>query len=516
MDKWMTKKAVYDSVNNASLNSQRDRLKWYIFANICVGTFMVNLESGIVSVSLPTLSSVFNVSIDVIQWVVTAYLLTICALLPIMGKISDSLGKGRIYNIGFLIFTIGAALSAMSVSMGMLIAAKMVQAVGGSCVMANNQGLIADTFDVKERGRALGFSGIAVSMGALSGPAVGGVILEYLGWRAVFWVVVPIGIIGVIAGWKTFPKARPQSEKLSFDYLGSALFMIGTPMLLYAISNATTWGWTSAPALSMIIGAFIILCGFYLWERRTANPMLDFSLYKIRMFTTGTIASFMSYLSVYFMMVMMPFYLQIVLEASPEQTGYVMAAYPLAMALTTPIAGRISDFARPVIFATSGMVLSALGFLSFLLLSVETSLWTAALLIAIIGVGTGIFQPANINAVLGSVPLSRVGLAGGLNALMRNFGMTLGVAVATSMFTSRLQTLTGESELPELAQLPKDTFVAALHDIFLAAAVICVIGAIFSVMRGNASRPVQQVEAIQTAGADDEPAPARDSASPKI
>ena len=219
--------------------------RWWILAIVSIGTFLTNLDVSIASIACPTLSAEFHVSITVVQWVMSAYLLTICALLPIAGKLSDLFGKGRLYNFGFLIFTVGSCLSALSFTFIMLIGAKVIQALGGVLVMANTQAIVAVTFEAKERGRALGIAGIAVSLGVLSGPGLGGFLIEHFGWPSIFWVNVPIGLLGFAAGLWVMPKERTSQTKEPFDYFGSVLFMTGMTTLLYTVSSMENQGWTS-------------------------------------------------------------------------------------------------------------------------------------------------------------------------------------------------------------------------------------------------------------------------------
>lgn len=455
---------------------------------------MANLDSSIASVALPTIGTAFHVPLAVVQWVVTAYLLTVCALLPIAGKISDLYGKGRLYNVGFFIFAAGSALSALSVSVSMLIGAKVFQALGASLVMANTQGIIADTFGPEERGRALGITGISVSLGSLSGPALGGFFIDHFGWPSIFWINVPIALLGFGAGLRIMPKERPERSREPFDYAGSALFVLGMTALLYTVSGAESRGWTSWPTVGGLLGAAVVLGLFYVRETRTSYPMLDFSLYRIKLFLTGSVAAYLSVVALFCVTIMMPFFLQYVLRCSPEVTGYVMAAYPLAMAVTAPLAGWMSDRIGPFVLTTGGLVLNALGFVALNFLPSDgVSLWVVAGNLAIFGIGHGMFQPSNNSDILGAVPRAKVGLAGGLNALTRNFGMMSGVSVSVSLFTYRLQVLSGESGSIDLGSVPTGIFMSALHTVFWVAAVVCAVAAAVSSMRGKSGMAKPQL-----------------------
>ncbi|WP_418303028.1 MFS transporter [Neobacillus drentensis] len=465
--------------------------RWWILAIVSIGTFLTNLDVSIASIALPTLSAEFHVSITVVQWVMSAYLLTICALLPIAGNLSDLFGKGRLYNFGFLIFTIGSCLSALSFTFIMLIGAKVIQALGGVLVMANTQAIVAVTFEAKERGRALGIAGIAVSLGVLSGPGLGGFLIEHFRWPSIFWVNVPIGLLGFAAGLWIMPKERTNQTKVPFDYFGSVLFMTGMTTLLYTISSTENQGWTSWQTIMGLLGAAVVLGLFYLWEIRTAYPMLDFSLFQIKVFQTSILTAYLSVVAMYCVIILMPFFLQDVLLLSPGTTGYVMVTYPLMMGVTAPLAGWLSDRFGSYFLTSGGLVLIGLGFVALTFLSTENSLWLVAGNIAIFGVGQGMFQPPNNSSLMGSVPSTKVGLAGGLNALTRNIGMVTGISFAVSLFTFRLRDMGGPSNTEELSTVPPELFMSALDTVFWGAALLSAAGAAVSLLRGKPNKSEQ-------------------------
>ncbi|WP_232796611.1 MFS transporter [Kyrpidia spormannii] len=468
--------------------------KWWVLANVAVGTFMATLDGSIVNVGLPTISNTFHVRLASVQWVITAYLLTICALLPSMGKLSDQLGRGRLYNLGFALFAAGSALCAVSGSVEMLIGMRVVQAVGASLLMANSQGLVATTFGSRERGRALGIIGTTVSLGTLSGPAIGGLLIEHFGWPAIFWVNVPIGVAAFFAGWRILPKERSRVTE-PFDVPGAAMFAVGITGLLYAVFGAESRGWTSFPTVGGIVAALVILLFFYLREVRIPHPMLDFSLYRIRMFSTGSAAAFLSFVSLFCVNVMMPFFIQTVMHQSPAVTGYVMAANPVVMAVTAPLAGWLSDRIGPYVLTTGGLALNALGFVALNQLTAEVSPWVVAVHLAVFGFGQGLFQSPNNSSIMGSVPRAKVGLAGGLNALTRNLGMVFGISLSVSLFTYRLRVLSGATGAGPgavgpvgaggVAQPSPEVFMGAMHTVFWAAAMACALGAAVSSLRNR-------------------------------
>lgn len=450
---------------------------WVILGNVSVGTFMSTLDGSIANVALPTIAGSLHAELHVVQWVLTAYLLTICATLPVMGKISDMFGRSRIYNIGFLIFAVGSALCSLSDTLGLLIGSRILQALGAACLMSNSQAIIAEVFSSKGRGRAMGITGTMVSLGSLTGPGIGGILVEHLGWTSIFWINVPIGVLGFIAGWFILPKDRDRKAAQPFDYTGSVLFMLGMVAFLFVISGGQDWGWMS-PAVLLGGGlSLAVLVLFYIWEQRSRHPMLDFSLYRIPAFAIGNLTALLSFVALFFTNVLMPFYMQDVLGFTPAKTGYTMMVYPLVMAVVAPVSGWLSDRIGSFTLTTAGLLINALAFGLLNTLSTEEAAWMVGLHLGLFGLGGGLFQSPNNSSVMGSVPRDRLGTAGGLNALVRNIGMVLGTSLSISLYSSRL------SAVRPYAPGEREAALSALHTVFWTAMAICLLALLVSVQR---------------------------------
>ncbi len=468
---------MIDAVH-APLNPRR----WWILANVSIGTFMATLDGSIANVALPTISGSLHISLQSVQWVVTAYLLTISSLLPLVGKISDAIGKGRVYNVGFIVFSIGSLLCSLSPTITWLILSRIAQAFGAALLMANSQGIVAQTFGTSERGRALGITGMMVSLGSLAGPAIGGLLIDSLGWPSIFWVNVPIGIIGFVFSLWILPKEKGTRIDKSFDFVGSLLFMLGIVILLYTISNGESWGWASLQTLVALAVSMLLLMAFLLQERRAKDPMLDLSLYKIRTFSAGTGAGFLSFISLFTTTIMIPFYMQEVLHFSATTVGLAMVANPLVMVVVAPLSGWLSDHIGSVALATGGLIINALGFISLSLLGSHVGFWLIALHLAVFGLGQGMFQSPNNSSIMASVPRTKLGIAGGFNALVRNLGMVVGIAMSVALFNGRLHAMAHLH--PALAHSSAG-FVEALHTVFWASAITSLAGAALSLLRNR-------------------------------
>lgn len=461
-----------------------NKQRWLVLANVSMAVFMATLDGSIANVGLPTISVNLQVPLHVVQWVVTAYLLAISATLPIVGKIADSLGRARVFNFSFLVFALGSALCALSPNIGVLISMRVLQAIGAAMLMANTQAIVVTTFPPEERGRALGITGTMVSIGSLTGPALGGFLLALFGWPSIFWVNVPIGFAGFVVGRLTLPRDARSHLPKSFDYLGSLAFMLAMITLLFTVSNVSVWGWASPLSMGGFVIAAALSAMLFAWERRVETPMLDFSLYRIRAFGFGSLAAFLAFVSLYCTVVMMPFYMQNALGYSTAVTGLVMSAYPITMAITAPLAGYLSDRLGPYFLTTGGLLINAIGF-GLLNMLTTAAPWVIAGHLAILGIGQGLFQPPNNSGVMSAAPRDKLGVAGGLNALVRNVGMVFGIALSMTIFLDRLRSMLGHSVPVGGVGVPLPDFLSALHMVFWFAAGACLAGMVASAVRGR-------------------------------
>lgn len=455
------------------------RYRWFILATVSVGTFMSTLDGSIVNVALPTISGKFNASLSTMQWVVTAYLLTISSLLLVFGRIADLVGRRRVYSYGFLGFTLGSVLCGLAHNIWFLIGMRILQAIGASMIMANSAALIIANFPPKERGRALGLTGTVVALGSLTGPALGGILVGLLDWRSIFFINLPIGLLGFLAAKIILPSDKSPENKETFDLTGALFFTFGMITLMFSISNGQNWGWSSYPILGGSLLGTLSLGLFFLTEMRVTNPMIDLSMFRIRPFFIGNITGLLSFVAMFANVILMPFYLQQVLNYSPTQVGLVMTAFPLSMAIVAPLSGYASDRIGPVILTTSGLLVSALGFFYFSTLTTTSVFWQIVPGLLLMGLGAGLFQSPNNSSVMSSVPPNKLGVAGGISALVRNVGMVIGIAFSVSLFQNReASLLAGVNNPTSLQQVT--AFVGAYHTVMLAAMSIALLATLIS------------------------------------
>jgi len=452
--------------------------KYLVLAIVSVGTFMATLDSSIVNVAMPIVAKEFKVGLGTLQWVVTAYLLTISGLLLAFGRLADILGKNKVYATGFLGFIVGSALCGLADGVWQLVAYRVVQAVGAAMLMANGMGLVTSVFPARERGRALGLGGSMVAAGSLAGPSLGGILVNALGWRSIFYINIPIGIIGFLAGVMLLPKDKDIAAKQSFDYGGAMLFAGGITSFLLSLSEGQRLGWNSLPVLGLAALAVLLTALFIYVEFKVRQPMIDLTLFKNRLFFAGNAAGLISFVTMFFALFLMPFYLDTVLGLQPYQIGLMMTPFPLAMLVTAPLSGLASDRLGPLYLTTGGMAVLTIGLASLSTLGINTPLWTVAVRTGLMGIGAGLFQSPNNSSVMGTVPPPKLGVAGGVVATVRNVGMVIGVALAVTLFNTRYEIL-------RQTMTEKAAFVESLSFVFMVAAGINILGIVVSAVRGR-------------------------------
>ena len=450
--------------------------RWYVLAAVSTGTFMSTLDSSIVNVALPTISEQFQVELSTLQWTVTAYLLAITSLLPVFGRLADMLGRKKIFGLGFIIFTSGSALCGLSPGIWFLVGARVLQAIGAAMLMANSAAIIVAIFPFQERGRALGLTGTVVALGSMSGPALGGILISLAGWRTIFYINLPLGILAYLLVQSILPSDQLLAEEESFDFAGAFLFAGGMISLLYSINSGSVWGWSNPLILLGLLCGLGLLTGFLINERRVIHPVIDLSLFRIHQFVIGNLCGWLSFVAMFANAMLLPFYLQQVLNCSPSQVGLLMTAFPVAMAITAPISGHASDKYGPWLLTSGGMLITAASLFYFSTLTPATVLYQVIPGSLLMGLGAGMFQSPNNNSVMSSVPRTKLGVAGGISSLVRNIGMISGIALSVSLFE-----LWGGVTRPAPDQI--SAFMHAYQAVMLVGMGIALLGAAVSLNR---------------------------------
>jgi EmrB/QacA subfamily drug resistance transporter len=465
--------------------------KWLILTSVSLGSLMATLDGSIVNVALPAIQSDLKTDLTTVEWVVVAYLLVIGSLLLPVGRLGEVLTFKRVYQTGFAIFTLASVCCGAAPNESALVLFRVLQAIGAAMIMAMGPAIVARTFSPSERGKALGFNGISVSLGLSLGPALGGVLTQMVSWRAIFLINVPIGILAILWAARVLPSEK-RGEGQSFDLPGAICSAAALFALLLALSEGQTWGWTS-PAIIFLAAAFPILAATFIFlESRTSQAMIDLALFRIRAFSAGLASVVVSFAGLTTATFLLPFLLQQGRGFSPIETGLLLTPVPISMAVVAPFSGVASDRFGPRALASGGLAVMALALLSLTQLQPDFELPDLIWRLALLGIGQGLFMSPNSSAVLGSVPRPRIGTASGTLAQMRVNGQALGIAISGALVAARLPVHLAELGTGAGGAAPAARGLAqaeAIHDAFAVAAAICAIGIVTSLVRGAATRP---------------------------
>src|SRR3989339_88799 len=406
---------------------------WLIFLVTALGVGMSSIDAGIVNVALPTITHVFNATISQSQWTISGYLLIICISLPLFGRLSDIFSKRKIYLIGFVTFTLSSAFCGAALNLSMLIISRLFQGIGAAMILANNQAILMMTMPEGKRGRALGINSMLVAAGAVIGPGIGGLLIHLAGWRFIFYVNLPVGVLGCLMGFLLLPYDVSTNQK-KFDVLGAIIFAIGMTSLLLFLNDGNQWGWISLGSSICFLLAIIFLPLFVWLEKHVKVPMLDFSLFKNWLFFSGNVNAFLVFVALSINMLLLPFYLSQELKLLPAAMGLFLLIPPLLIMLTAPISGYLADRMNQSYLSGTGLGILWMGLLMQSLLTPSTPLWLLALQQMLIGMGCGLFNAPNNLTVLQNAPENKLGIAVSINSFVRNVGKVFGTVIATTVF----------------------------------------------------------------------------------
>ncbi len=440
-----------------------DRYRWVALSNTTAAVFMSTLDGSIVLIALPAIFRGIRLdplapgSIVYLLWMIMGYRLVQAVFVVNLGRLGDMFGRVRIYNAGFLVFTIASVLLSFDPFHGAhgalwLIGWRTVQALGGSMLTANSAAILTDAFPADQRGFALGINQVAALAGQFIGLTLGG-ILAVWDWRAVFWVNVPVGIFGTVWAYRKLqePKVRSR-ERLRFDWWGNVTFAVGLSMVLVGITEGIhpyrghAMGWTSPVVQFLLIGGLVLLVAFVVAEKLVAEPMFQLGLFKIRAFAAGNVAGLLASVARGGLQFVLVIWLQGIwlplhgydYADTPFWAGIFLLPLTVGFLVAGPISGRLSDRYGSRGLASGGMFLSAATFIGLLIVPIDFDYWTFAVLILLMGIGTGMFASPNSAAIMSSVPASQRGAASGMRATFQNSGTSLSIGVFFSLMIAGL------------------------------------------------------------------------------
>jgi MFS family permease len=447
----------------AKTSARNDRYKWVVLSNTTMGVLIATVDGSIVIISLPAIFRGIGLdplapgNIGYLLWMILGYLLVTAVLVVALGRLGDMFGRVRMYNLGFVIFSgasLALSLDPFSGGVGALwlIGWRIIQAFGGAMLTANSAAILTDAFPARQRGMALGINQITALAGQFLGLLAGG-LLAAIDWRAVFWVSVPIGIVGTIWSYRTLREIGTKSRG-RIDWVGNLTFTAGTALLLAAITygiqpyRGNPTGWTNPTVLGGLGLGILLLVAFCVAETKVVEPMFRLSLFKIRAFAAGNLAALLTAIARGGLQFMLIIWLQGIwlplhgfdYEQTPLWAGIYMLPLTCGFLIAGPLSGYLSDRFGARMFATGGLVIVALSFLGLMILPVDFTYLDFAGLLLLSGLGQGMFSAPNTSAIMSSVPANQRGVASGMRSTFQNSGTALSIGVFFSLMISGLAT----------------------------------------------------------------------------
>ena len=435
--------------------------KWGPLLGICLGAFMLLMDVTITTVAMPAIGRGLHASFTALQWVLDGYALALAALMLGAGSLADLLGRRAVYLAGVAVFAAASLTCALAPSGGVLVAARVVQGAGGAAMFATTVALITATYDGRDRGIAFGVWGAVNGGAAAAGPLLGGVLVAHVGWRAIFWVNLPIAVVAAIVTAATVRESRnPAGGRV--DVPGMVAFTAGTSAIVYALSRGEGDGWTSPHILGALAGGLALLVIFALVERRTRHPMLDPGLFRGRSFTGIMLAALIVQGSAFGYLVYTSLWLQFVLRLSAVRAGLALVPLAVTAFVVSAAVGRFLHGRAPGPVIAVGALLVGAG--AFAQAGLDAGSSANALLpgLVVAGVGVGLATPVLVSAAMAAAPPERAGMAGGAVNTVRQFGFAVGVALFGTVFQARAgQAPSGVREAGAFATGLDHVYVAA-------------------------------------------------------
>ena len=469
------------------------KLQRLALINVCLGQFMTALDSRSVIVALPTISIYFDTSLAVVQWIPLAYQLTIIGLVLSLARLGDMLGRKKIYGLGFLLLALGSACCGLSTGLWQLIAFRVLAGIGGAMVLANGRAVVSTLYAHEGRGRALGLTSMAFHLGYITGPSLGGFLIDTVGWRWIFFVSLPVALAAAFMAWKVLPETVSDKRQYSIDPMGMVTLLLTVVSLILGLQQIAKSGVGWFAITAFLVGA--IFLGLLLHvERKAPAPLLDLSLFRVRMLTAGIVSHFFVVISHSSTFFLLPFYLQGILHFTPTQVGVTIIFFSLVIVFLAPVGGWLGDRLGSRLLCTLGSIMTVISMLAFSRLGADADYAAVIIPLMILGLGWSLFQSPNLSAVFSAVEPRHVGAVSGISLTAANIANAVGVAVASVLFLRWLNFygLSG-SVLPvytQWAQSP-EVFIKAFQSSWLVITGLTAIAVVTSVLRG-VEKPTRQ------------------------
>jgi EmrB/QacA subfamily drug resistance transporter len=480
-----------------------DNRKWWTLGAMCFALFMVMLDNTVVNVALPSIQRDLHAQISELEWVVNGYTLTFAVLIATGGRLGDIFGRRLMFLAGVVIFAITSATAGLAQNAEMLIASRAIQGIGAALMMPATLSIITHAFPAAERGKAIG-TWAGVSALALSiGPVVGGFLTEYVSWRAIFFINLPVAAGAVIATVFAVRESRDDTVDRRVDYPGVIALTTGLTAIVLALIEGNSWGWTSGSILSLLVGGAIGLAAFVAIELRVSAPMLEFSLFRTRQFIGSNLIAFIITFAMMGTFFFMAIYMQDILGYGALEAGVRFLPTTMVIAVVAPISGRLADRLGPVWPMSTGLFVLAIAMFMFAGIDTGTTYGGLIIPFVLMGIGIALVMSPMSTAAMNAVSVQKSGVASGVLQMSRMIGASVGVAATGAIFQSQLGAGFNPGLLATAPEQARATFVDALGSAMLLAAIVVAAGLVVSLtlLRGARTKRVDALHAAEESAA---------------
>jgi EmrB/QacA subfamily drug resistance transporter len=479
-----------------------NRYRWLAFTTVAVGQFTTVIGNSGTAVALPRIADDLELDLAVASWVMVAMALTISAVLLPMGRLSDVMGRKRVYIAGLLVMASGVTVSATSQNLPILLIGRVIEGFGAAMVMTVAIAIITSVFPASERGKALGMNMFVIGLGAVSGPVVGGVLVDVFSWRAIFMATGVVTIFGSGLAIIVLNEAKVRGDtpkaQGSLDWPGIFTSSAGLAILILSLTNGNRFGWDSPYVIGGFVAFVLLLAWFLRWEARAVSPMIDLTIFRVSQFSWAVSGRFFGFLMNGPTNFLMPFYLQEVTGRSASQAGLVSTPLPIMMAIIGALAGRWSDRFGFRNFMLVGLGLQLGTLAIFSTFNHSTPLAVILLTMFVHGVGSGLWMAPNMSAAVGAVSRSAYGVAAAFLNLVRNTANVTAIAVAAAIVAGVMISRGVSADLDAVSEDPSgpagDAFVSGMHIVFrilIASGVMAMFAAIMAQRKRSQTEKTQ-------------------------
>jgi EmrB/QacA subfamily drug resistance transporter len=411
--------------------------KWIALSCTSIGALFSVLSGTTLIIALPEIMKDLKTSIALVMWVVMIYMFVLTIFVPLVGRLADMIGRKKLYVSGFMVFMLGSLLCGLSRSGWQLLSFRLVQSVGGVLLESSSVPIIADAFPKRELGKALGINGMIISVAFVIGPILGGAIIP-VGWRFIFFINIPIGLIGTIWAWIQLKELNILPKHQKFDFKGTILFSVGILAFLLALTFGGSIGWLNIITIILFLAAVLLTALFILVENKVDQPMLDLRLFKTRILAfayTSNLLNGVARGSVTFLLV---FYFQGIKGINPIISGMLLAPFAASLMIMSPISGWLSDRYGSRQLSSIGLLISAIGLFGMMRIKAATTIMELIIWMVVMGLGAGMFFAPNTNLIMSAVPIEKRGIAAGVRIMMFNAGNIISIGLALAILSSSI------------------------------------------------------------------------------